>query len=56
MNGRSIQGEERVVRRSKAVFQKSMPGSFAARRGGTNPASSLICFLLDGFYYILSLG
>ena len=47
--------EKRVVRRNKAVFQKSCRDPSPARQGGINPALSLIRSLLDGFTTILSL-
>ena len=45
--------EKRVVRRGKAVFQKNMPGSWAARQGGINSAFKSEVFFLERFteYY-----
>ena len=45
--------EKRVVRRGKGGVPKNMPGSFAARQGGINPASSPKCFSLGAFYGVL---
>ena len=43
--------EKRVVRRNKAVFQKSCRDPSPARQGGINPALKSDTFSLGRFYY-----